>query len=152
MAGGEGSGKGGEIYEMHVRSFTRDPSSGVQGPGTYRGMVSCGEGAGHMNRGVGREGMRARGFTKEPPVVCRGLAPAAEWSVLGWEGPGKSGRGVLREGVTEGEGVHTRGFARHPFVDWRGAEDVMQSRCMQGVSQRSARPHTFHQPHTSPLQ
>lgn len=29
------------IYEMHVRGFTRDPSSGVQGPGTYRGMVSA---------------------------------------------------------------------------------------------------------------
>ncbi len=27
------------IYEMHVRSFTADPSSGVKHPGTYAGLV-----------------------------------------------------------------------------------------------------------------
>jgi glycogen operon protein len=27
------------IYEMHVRSFTRDPSSGVAHPGTYSGLI-----------------------------------------------------------------------------------------------------------------
>jgi glycogen operon protein len=27
------------IYEMHVRGFTRDPSSGVSSPGTFRGVV-----------------------------------------------------------------------------------------------------------------
>ncbi len=27
------------IYEMHVRGFTRDPSSGVAHPGTFRGLV-----------------------------------------------------------------------------------------------------------------
>jgi glycogen operon protein len=27
------------IYEMHVRGFTRDPSSGVAAPGTFRGLV-----------------------------------------------------------------------------------------------------------------
>jgi len=27
------------IYEVHVRGFTRDPSSGVRHPGTYRGFV-----------------------------------------------------------------------------------------------------------------
>lgn len=27
------------IYEMHVRGFTNDPSSGVQHPGTYLGMI-----------------------------------------------------------------------------------------------------------------
>jgi isoamylase len=27
------------IYELHVRGFTRDPSSGVSAPGTYRGVI-----------------------------------------------------------------------------------------------------------------
>jgi glycogen operon protein len=27
------------VYEMHVRGFTRHPSSGVQAPGTYRGLI-----------------------------------------------------------------------------------------------------------------
>jgi isoamylase len=27
------------IYEMHVRAFTKDPSSGVKYPGTYRGVI-----------------------------------------------------------------------------------------------------------------
>ncbi len=27
------------IYELHVRAFTRDPSSGVQNPGTFAGLV-----------------------------------------------------------------------------------------------------------------
>jgi isoamylase/glycogen operon protein len=27
------------IYEMHVRGFTQDPSSGVQHPGTYKGLM-----------------------------------------------------------------------------------------------------------------
>lgn len=27
------------IYEMHIRDFTAHPSSGVQNPGTYRGMI-----------------------------------------------------------------------------------------------------------------
>lgn len=27
------------IYEMHVRGFTRDSSSGVEHPGTYLGLV-----------------------------------------------------------------------------------------------------------------
>src|SRR6185295_3747235 len=27
------------IYELHVRGFTRHPSSGVAHPGTYRGLI-----------------------------------------------------------------------------------------------------------------
>jgi glycogen operon protein len=27
------------IYELHVRGYTRDPSSGVEHPGTYRGLI-----------------------------------------------------------------------------------------------------------------
>jgi len=27
------------IYELHVRGFTNDPSSGVENPGTYLGVI-----------------------------------------------------------------------------------------------------------------
>jgi isoamylase len=44
------------IYEMHVRGFTQHPTSNVQAPGTYLGLieVSCGGGRGrHVGGWVG---------------------------------------------------------------------------------------------------
>ena len=61
------------IYEMHVRGFTRHPSSGVKFPGTFAGPAredSVPEGAGRQLRRADAD-LRVRRVREQPPASSR---------------------------------------------------------------------------------